>query len=131
MTLRPQLGAGAADLAQLLPELRDLFPDLPEPPALEPEGARFRLFEAVSSLPRDVRRESGRSSSSSTTCTPPTSRRCSCSAFLARELGGRRVLIVGAYRDVDPTLRDPLDGGFCRARARAGDELESTLAGLA
>ena len=31
--LRAQLGAGAGDLAQLLPELRDLFPDLPVPPA--------------------------------------------------------------------------------------------------
>ena len=28
--------------------------------------------------------------------------------FLARELGGSRLLVVGAYRDVDPTPRDPL-----------------------
>jgi predicted ATPase len=28
--------------------------------------------------------------------------------FVARELGESRLLIVGAYRDVDPTLADPL-----------------------
>ena len=28
--------------------------------------------------------------------------------FLARELDGSRVLVVGTYRDVDPTVRDPL-----------------------
>src|SRR5207249_5157511 len=49
-TTRAQVGAGATDLAQLLPELRALFPGLPEPPAVEVEGARFRLFDAVSSL---------------------------------------------------------------------------------
>jgi Bacterial transcriptional activator domain/AAA ATPase domain len=49
-TLREQLGAGASALAQLLPELRELFPDLPAPPTLESGSARFRLFEAASSL---------------------------------------------------------------------------------
>ena len=52
--VRSQLGAGASDLAQLLPELRELFPDLPEPPDLEPESARFRLFEAASSFLRSA-----------------------------------------------------------------------------
>ena len=28
--------------------------------------------------------------------------------FVAREIADSRLLIVGAYRDVDPTLRDPL-----------------------
>jgi tetratricopeptide (TPR) repeat protein len=46
-TLRDQLGAGAADLAQLLPEVRERFPDLPQLPSVESEGARFRLFEAA------------------------------------------------------------------------------------
>src|SRR4029450_4479813 len=30
--LRPQLGAGAADLAQIIPELRQRFTDRPQPP---------------------------------------------------------------------------------------------------
>ena len=53
--LRSQLGAGAAYLAQLLPELRDLFPDLPTHRRRpSPEGARFRLFEAVASFLRSA-----------------------------------------------------------------------------
>src|SRR6266545_2476271 len=44
--LRSQLAAGAADVAQIVPELRELFPDLPEP-SLETEGARFRLFDSA------------------------------------------------------------------------------------
>ncbi|MGH2742701.1 MAG: hypothetical protein ACRDN8_09505, partial [Thermoleophilaceae bacterium] len=44
--LRSLLGAGAAELAQILPELRDVIPDLPVP-ALEGDGARFRLFDAA------------------------------------------------------------------------------------
>ena len=56
--LRAQLGPGAADLAQLLPELRELFPDLPQPSAPESEGARFRLFEAAAAFLRSVTRRS-------------------------------------------------------------------------
>jgi DNA-binding SARP family transcriptional activator len=51
--LEAQLGAGAADLAQLVPELRERFHDLPVPP-LEPEGARLRLFDATVSFLRNA-----------------------------------------------------------------------------
>ena len=126
--LRAQLGAGAVELAQLLPELRELVPDLPEPPAIEPESARFRLFDAVAAfLAAPPGR--GRSCSSSTTSTPPTSRRCLLLRFLARELGDSRVLVVGAYRDVDPTPERSADGGAGRAGPRAATR-RSALCGL-
>ena len=48
--LRAELGAGAVDVAQMLPELRELFPDLPESPAAEPETARFRLFDSTAAF---------------------------------------------------------------------------------
>ena len=106
-TLRSQLGAGAVDLAQLLPEVLELFPDLGEPPEIEPESARFRLFEAASSL-----------LTSAAQVRPLVLVLDDLHAadepsllllqFLARELGGSRLLVVGAYRDVDPTPRDPL-----------------------
>ena len=126
--LRAQLGAGAGDLAQLLPELRDLFPDLPEPPALESEGARFRLFEAASSFLRSAAQDR-----------PLVLMLDDLHAadepsllllrFLARELGESRLLVVCAFRDVDPTLRDPLSSTLAElvrepATARIG------LAGL-
>jgi DNA-binding SARP family transcriptional activator len=74
-----QLGAGASDLAQLFPELHELFPQLPTPPSIESEGARFRLFDATAMFLNAAAREAPWSSSS-TTSTPQTSRRSSCSS---------------------------------------------------
>jgi DNA-binding SARP family transcriptional activator/tetratricopeptide (TPR) repeat protein len=54
--LRTELGPGAADLAQLLPELHELEPDLGTPPALDPESARFRLFDSVAAFLRSAGR---------------------------------------------------------------------------
>jgi len=48
--LRALLGARAADIAQMLPELREAIGDVPSPPALDPESARFRLFDATASF---------------------------------------------------------------------------------
>ncbi len=106
-TLRAQLGAGGPDLAQLLPELRELFPDLPEPPVIETEGARFRLFDAAAAFIKSI------------AATRPLvvvlddlhaadAPSLLLLQFLARELSGSHLLVVGAYRDVDPTVRDPL-----------------------
>jgi hypothetical protein len=40
----------SGELRRIVPELADRFPDLPEPLAGDPDGARSRLFEAVSAL---------------------------------------------------------------------------------
>jgi tetratricopeptide (TPR) repeat protein len=45
--LRREMGAGAADIAQVVPVVRDCLPDLPTPPPTEPEAARFRLFDSL------------------------------------------------------------------------------------
>ena len=44
----PSSELGAAEIARLVPELRTRLPDLADPPSLETEGARFRLFDATS-----------------------------------------------------------------------------------
>src|SRR5262245_12335285 len=46
-TLRADLGLGAAPLTRLVPELRERLPDLPEPVALQPDAERVRLLDAV------------------------------------------------------------------------------------
>jgi DNA-binding SARP family transcriptional activator len=105
-TLRSQLGAGAADLAQIVPELRELFPDLPKP-SLETEGARFRLFDtaarflkhAAAACPLVLVLDDLHAADEPSLL---------LLRFVAGEMGGSRILIVGAYRDVDPTVRDPL-----------------------
>jgi DNA-binding SARP family transcriptional activator len=105
--LRERLGVGASDLVPLLPELRSLFPDLEEPDAPDSEGARFRLFEAVAGLLKSVARDRPvvlilddlhASDASSLLML----------RFVVREIREGRVLILCLFRDVDPTLRDPL-----------------------
>jgi predicted ATPase/DNA-binding NarL/FixJ family response regulator len=50
--LRSEMGAGAADIAQIVPAVRDLLPNLPTPPPVEPEAARFRLFDSLAGFLR-------------------------------------------------------------------------------
>ncbi len=106
-TLRAQLGAGAGTLAQIAPELHERFLDLPKPPPLEPEGARFRLFDATAEFLRraaephpivlvidDLHAADAPS--------------LLLLQFFARELQRTRIVLLAAYRDVDPTPAGPL-----------------------
>ena len=45
--LRQVLGSGAGDLAEIVPEIREMLPDIPVPEKLEQEEARFRLFDSI------------------------------------------------------------------------------------
>jgi DNA-binding SARP family transcriptional activator len=105
--LRDHLGAGAGEVAQLLPELRGRFPELTEASSLESEGARFRLFEAVTSFLRSAAQERPilLLLDDLHAADEPS---LILLQFLARELPDSRVLILAAYRDIDPTLREPL-----------------------
>ena len=118
-SLREQLGAGAADLAQVLPEVRARFPDLPAPPPLESEAARFRLFDATVDFLR-------RASESRPivlflddlhAADAPS---LLLMRFLARQLGSTRMLLLGAYRDVDPLPRQPLTEMLAEAAREPG-----------
>ena len=100
--LRSQLGAGAADLAPLLPELRERFPGLPEPPALESEAARFRLFDATAGFLRNAS-ESRPIVLVLDDLHAADSPSLLLLRFLARQLRSSRMLLLGLYRDVDPT----------------------------
>ena len=71
--------ADAAVIGQLVPELSQRLPGLPEPAGLEPALARFRLFDGITSW-LDEPPPSSRSSWSWTTCIGPTRRRCCCCA---------------------------------------------------
>ena len=105
--LREELGTGACDVAQFLPELRELLPDIPEPPVLDPEAARFRVFDAVVSFltraaaerPIVIVLDDLHAADEPSLL---------LLQFVARGLGDSRLLVVGVFRDVDPVLRDPL-----------------------
>jgi DNA-binding winged helix-turn-helix (wHTH) protein/tetratricopeptide (TPR) repeat protein len=97
--LRAQLGRGAIDIARLVPGLRDKLPELPELPPAGSEQERFRLFDNIT---RFFRRAADRN-------TPhllilddlqwadrPSLRLIE---FLAHELSGIPLLLLGAYQD--------------------------------
>ena len=104
--LRSQLGAGAADVAQIVPDLRELFPELPLP-FLEDDGARFRLFDSAARFLRNAAaaRPLVLVLDDLHAADEPS---LLLLRFVAGEIGGSRILVVGTYRDVDPTVRDPL-----------------------
>jgi DNA-binding SARP family transcriptional activator len=99
--LRAQLGAGAAELAQIVPELDDILPGLHEPPSVESTGARFRLFDATVEFLRAAAeaRPLVLVLDDLHAADEPS---LLLLQFLARELGSARMLVIGAARDVDP-----------------------------
>src|SRR5439155_1347417 len=93
-----------------------------------PEGARFRLFDATASFLRSAASER-----------PLVLVLDDLHAadmpslllleFVAAELADSGILVVAAYRDVDPTLRDPLSSALAELTRRQTTRLIS-LAGL-
>ena len=105
--LRAELGSGAVHVAQIVSEVRERLPGLPEPPALGPDAARFQLFDGVSTFLRNASR------------TQPLvlvlddlhwadKPSLMLLQFVARELRGARLLVIGTYRDVDIRRQHPL-----------------------
>jgi tetratricopeptide (TPR) repeat protein len=99
-TIEAQLGPGAADIAQLLPEIRATLAHLPPLPTLDPEAARFRLFDAVTSFLKKMatsRPVMVILDDLQVADTPSLL----LLRFVARQLGSDRILVVGTYRDID------------------------------
>jgi tetratricopeptide (TPR) repeat protein len=105
--LLPQLGAGAPFVAQIVAEVAEMLPDVRPPPPMEAEGARFRLFDAIAALLRNagtvqalmlVLDDLHAADASSILLL----------RFVARELGEARVLVLGAYRDIELDRGHPL-----------------------
>jgi predicted ATPase len=56
--LRSQMGPGAADTAEIIPEVRQKLAGVEPPPSLEPEQARFRLFDSITTFLKNAPRPS-------------------------------------------------------------------------
>jgi len=127
-TLRSLLGAGGPELAQILPELRRHLPELPASPALESEGARFRLFDATADFLRNAseRRPIVLFLDDLHAADEPS---LLLLQFVARELASTRILILGTYRDVDPLPGQPLTATLAEVTREPGTRRLS-LAGL-
>jgi tetratricopeptide (TPR) repeat protein len=105
--VQQEMGSGAVDIAEIVSEVKERFPKLKPPPQLEPEQARFRLFDSITSFLKSASRHqplvlvledlhwADRPS-------------LLLLEFLARELAGSRLLVTGTYRDVEVNRRHPL-----------------------
>jgi tetratricopeptide (TPR) repeat protein len=107
-TLREQLGPGAAEVAQIVPELAEVIPSLAASPTGEhPDAARFRLFDAVAGF--HVR--AGRAQpivlllDDLQAADVPS---LLLLQFLVNELAHTAMLVIGTYRDVDIDRDHPL-----------------------
>jgi DNA-binding SARP family transcriptional activator len=127
-TLRWQLGRSAADVAHLLPDLRERFPDLPEAPALDSDGARFRLFESTAAFLRRMAAERPLVLVLDDLHAADTSSLLLLE-FVVSEIVDARVLILAIYRDPELEPGDPTAAALADVARRAS--LRLSLGGLA
>jgi predicted ATPase/class 3 adenylate cyclase len=102
-----ELGQGAPEVSQLVPDVRERLGEVEEPPPLEPDQARFRLFDSISTFLANASR-----------ARPlvlvlddlhwADEPSLLLLKFLARQLSGTGLLVVGAYRDVELGRHHPL-----------------------
>lgn len=106
-TLRAEMGVRAADIAQVIPDVREQMPDLPVPAGLESEEARFRFFDSVTRfLKNSARRQPLVLILDDLHWADKPS--LLLLQFLARELHDVRLLVVGTYRDIQLGHHHPL-----------------------
>ena len=106
--LRSELGAGGAEIAEVVPEIRERIGDLVRPPTVDdPRQARFRLFDSITGFLRRAARSQPLVVVLEDLHWADTDS-LALLEFLARELAESRLLILGNYRDVEVTRHHPL-----------------------
>ncbi|MFQ6030122.1 MAG: serine/threonine-protein kinase PknK, partial [Dehalococcoidia bacterium] len=106
--LRSEMGAGAADIAEVVSDVKERLPGLSPPPQLDsPEQARFRLFDSITAFLKSASQKQPLVLALDDLhwADQPS---LLLLQFTARELGGSRLLVVGTYRDVDLSRQHPL-----------------------
>jgi len=130
---RSEMGPGAADIAEVVPEVRQTLPDLDPAPALEPDQARFRFFDSIATFFKNAAQAqplmlvlddlhwADRPS-------------MLLLEYMASQIGDSRVMMVGTYRDIEITGHHPLSETLaqlsrepvCRREHLGGLDLEET-----
>ena len=102
-----ELGPSAPEVAQLVPEVTERLGEVPEPPALEPEQARFRLFDSVSGFLANASRSRPLVLVLDDLhwADEPS---LLLLKFIGRHLSDTGLLVVGTYRDVELGRHHPL-----------------------
>ena len=106
--LQSEMGAGAADIAEIVSDVKERLPGLSPPLTLEsPEQARFRLFDSITAFLKaaGTRQPIVLVLDDLHWADTPS---LLLLQFVARELGGGRLLLVGTYRDMELSRQHPL-----------------------
>ena len=105
--LRADLGGGGGEIAQVIDELRQRLPDLPAPPVLAAEQARFRFFDCLTRCVKNAARRQPLVLilDDLHRADPPS---LLLLQSIAREIADTPLLLVGTYRDVEVDRRHPL-----------------------
>ncbi|MFQ6029064.1 MAG: serine/threonine-protein kinase PknK, partial [Dehalococcoidia bacterium] len=106
--LRSEMGAGAPDIAEVVSDVKDRLPDLTLSPQLDsPEQARFRLFDSITSFLKTASQKQPLVLILDDLhwADQPS---LFLLQFVARELGGARLLLIGTYRDLELNRQHPL-----------------------
>lgn len=105
--LQSEMGPGAADIAEIVPEIRRKLTDLEPPPTLQPEQARFRLFDSITSFLKSAARSQPLMLVLDDLhwADEPSLLLLS---FLAQQLADSSIFVVGSYRDVELSRQHPL-----------------------
>jgi class 3 adenylate cyclase len=106
-TLLSEMGSGAVDIAQVVSEVRERLPDLPAGATLDPEQARFRLFDSIATFLRNAARHEPLVLVLDDLhwADKPS---LLLLEFLAREMSAARLLVLVTYRDLALAREHPL-----------------------
>ena len=105
--LRAQMGPGAADIADVVPEVLAKLPDLEMPAVLDPDQARFRLFDSFTTFFKNVAQvqpillvvEDLQWADKPSLL---------LLEFLASQMADSQLMVLGTYRDAELTRDHPL-----------------------
>jgi class 3 adenylate cyclase len=105
--LMSDMGSGAGAIAQLVSEVRDRLPGLAAPASLDPEQARFRLFDSVTTFLRNASRRQPivLVLDDLHWADEPS---LLLLLFLVRHMRDARLLVLGTYRDQGLSRGHPL-----------------------
>ncbi|MCH8987754.1 MAG: AAA family ATPase [Chloroflexi bacterium] len=126
--LRRQMGAGAAPIGEMIPEVLAKLDSVEPAPAMEPDQARFRLFDAITGFLKKASEDSPLLLVLDDLhwADQPT---LLLLEFLARQLEDTRILIVGTYRDTEAPPGSPLGESLARL-SRLASFQRQRIAGL-
>jgi len=117
--LQTEMGPGAADIAGIVPDIDAKLPSLPVPPALEPEQARFRLFDSITRFFKTAARSQPMVLVLDDLhwADEPS---LLLLRFIAQQLQDSCILVVGCYRDVELSRQHPLSGTLAQLSREQG-----------